>query len=318
MATTAAVIAKIQKLLNAAGRTPEEAAAFAAKAQEIMLEHGLAMAAIEGATKQTRSDVHEGDRHDLFESGRPGDWKERLFRHVASTSGVWASMGSRTEYKTSKAGRGRYAKIRQGCFVGFPADVAAATEIFYYLVCELERQGKAYTDAMWGEVRDLATSRAIPIHRAEEEFTWKQGTHPLKAKVSWFRGASDAVGSELFRQQAESRTRHGEAKVDALIVNREGAIKDYWYQKVYGKPYADVMADIKAQTSVPVTAKEQERRERAYQRARDRQDRADAREAARTDWSAYDAGTRAGRAVAARRDAARGAGSNAPTGLQEG
>lgn len=309
MAATPEIIAKVQKLLSVHGRTPEEAAQFVAKAQAIMEEHGLAMEQVAGKAKT--SDVIESIGQDIFEQGKPGAWRMDVLRTVAKTGGCQIVTGWRTEHAESKAGRVRYRVIETAYMIGLPGDVEIAGYTYAFLIGEMERLAKEYADVLWGQIRAYAANYGWSIHDAERYYVQDHGTHPLKAQVSWLKGAAEGVVDAL-TAAARERTRVNPDTM-ALVVNRDAIVRDYIYMKRYGKTYAEWSAEVKVASekaraamvpAKPLTPAQQRKVDERQQRANERWWRTEAnrqaREAARLDGRAYRAGVETGRRMTVR------------------
>lgn len=299
MMTIEKAIDKAQKLLALGTSSNEHEAALAlAKAQDIMLEHGLEMHQITGRRPES-VDVKETSQQDIFTAGKPDAWKGELFTTIARTSGVWPLMSWRYD------DRGR--RVRTGWFAGLPGDVELAEYAYSFLVAELLRLAKVEADRGWAAIRDMAADRGISVHDAEARYVW-YNSHPLKVKASWLRGAADGVGEQLQRAKRD-RDRAAGVRGDELIVNRDQVIRDWWYRKQYGMSYADYTAKWEKQAASveeakPKTAaqirKDQKRAEAAYRRYERSQRAAHNRKWANVDMTAYMDGHRTGQSLSTR------------------
>lgn len=291
------VIERIRKLLALAGNNPNEheAAAAAARAQELMLQHDLTMETVSTKVDRRTAGIDKGDRMVLREKGKPGGWKVALFACIGQTSGCWVF--------TTEGGKWYDAT---GYLVGRAQDVEMAHYLYDFLVRELERLQKAYGDTKWAELREYARFHGITTHQAEQDAS-AMGEHPLRMKDSWMRGAAEAVIARLHNEHWE-RNRRSEATA-ALAINKEAAIRDWWAQQ---RGYAD-WADYQARTAsavVPVAEdkrtpaqkrKDAERAEREYQKSQERERREREALMRRTNVEAYHAGRKDGEALAMRR-----------------
>lgn len=313
------VVEKIQKLLALATSPNEhEAAAAAAKAQALLLEHQLEMEQVVGMTVDARvSGVTETERETLREQGKPGGWKVKLFQVVGKTSGC---MVIAEDYRGWKG---------EGRLIGRHDDVQMAQFVFNFLVTELTRLQDEYGKERWTELRDFAKGRGITTHEAESIFS-ARGTHPLRSKQSWIKGAVDSVVANL---EAAAREReHASAGAMALVVHKDAAIKDFLAQKRGFKDAADERAQqeaasakrkadleqwakdhpdaVSANKPKAETASQRRRREQAdanwWRRQQEKQYRQYAREAASTDWSAYERGRETGKAIKVGKAVSRG------------
>lgn len=307
------IISKVEKLLALGTSSNEhEAASAVAKAQALMEAYGLAMEQVTGK-KAARDDVREGEAFDVFEEGKTSAWRQEVLATVAETSGVWVATGRRHELVTSKSGRSRYARFRTAYLIGLPADVQMAGYAYSFLTGEVERLAQDAANVHWEAIKARAKARGISVHDAESEYVIWEGTHPLKAKVSFTRGAAEGV-CRMLTVEARQRRQESTAEASALVVNREAIIRDYWYMKRYGKTYADFMADLDARMAAhPVTPttvakplspsaarRQAEAAERRYQRQEQSRQRAEDRKWRNTDHDAYNRGYDAGRSMSIR------------------
>ena len=145
---------------------------------------------------------------------------------------------------TLKYGNTRYATIQTAYLIGLPADVKMAGYAFSFLTGEIARLAQEAADVHSTAIRAMAKDRGISHHDAESIYVGRTGTHPLKVKPSFTLGASHGVIEMLVREERERRSTGDEA-TNALVLNREAIIRDYWYQKNYGKTYDEYQADFK-------------------------------------------------------------------------
>ena len=290
------VISKVEKLLALGTSDNEHEAALAvAKAQDLLLAYGLSMEQVSGKAKA--SDVKETGAFDVYETGKTTSWKMDVLRTVAKTSGVYVAHGYRSEYVTSKHAKygGRYATFRTAFFIGLPADVELAGHAYQFLVSEIERLGKAYAGTHWTAIRAMAAAEGISNHDAESRYVYRTGTHPLKAKASWVKGAALGV-IEMLQTDYNQRTYTAGESGTALIVNRDAIIRDYLYQKRYGKTYAEYQEELKARMASdanpaavgkPLTPAQLRKLNESNRKWAERQQRKEENEAARR-WAAMD------------------------------
>jgi len=330
-----AIIRKVEKLLALGTSSNEhEAASAVAKAQDLMEAYGLAMEQVTGR-KAARDDVREGTGFDVYEYGKPTAWRESVLDTVAKTSGVWIAKGYRNERVESKHAKygSRYASMRTAYLIGLPADVQTAGYAYSFLVGEIERLAQAEASRVTAKIVAMSREQGISIHDAERNYVaWGYGSHPLRIKASFTQGAAAGVVEML---QAEARARRSEANIEAnaLVVNREQIIRDYWYQKQYGKTYAEYMADLKARADAysaanpravakPLSPSEARRQAEAADRRYDRQQRtqenAEQRKWANIDHTAYRAGREAGRSMSVRPGVERGSAAGASRQIEQG
>lgn len=301
------VINKVEKLLALGTSSNEHEAALAvAKAQEILLAHGLEMEQVTGR-KANRSDVIEAEAFDVFERGKTTKWRMDVLATVARTSGVWIARGYRSERIETK-GKVRYAQMRTAYFIGLPADVEMAGYAYSFLIGEVERLAQAEANIAWAAIRQLAVDRGITVHDAESRYVW-DCPHPLKVKASFTKGAAEGV-SEMLLSAERTRATTADTSTTALVVNRDAIIRDYWYMKTYGMTYDEKQIEMREQIKAdpnpnavgkPLTPaqarKQQERDERAWRRESARQQRAEERKWANIDYSSYVKGQDAGRSM---------------------
>lgn len=309
MGADAKVIDKIRKLL-ALGTSPNEheAAAAVAKAQELMQAHDLEMAAVQGDLKaDPRSTVGEGDTV-IAKAGKPSGWKVSLFEGVARS---WDCYVVVREYRFVEGG---YEKGQFGSLIGRHADLEMAEYAYSFLVGELERLAQDYGKTRWQEVWDLAAERGITKHEAESLYVVRTGTHPLRAKLSWLRGAAESV---IQRLAEDKRARSTTDATMALVVDKKRDIRAYQVWKNYGKTLEEYEAEMDAKraewraaaesavvVAKPETPSQRRRREeaeaRASHKANERWYREQVRISRSTDAAALRAGREAGKQIAVR------------------
>lgn len=236
------VLNKIGALLETKGRTPEEAALYVAKANELAEKHGIALYELTGRKDKMRSDVRETAVMDVYEKGKPQQWRWNVLQAAAKAAGVRAFHGWRTERReATKKRRAGYRSIITAYFVGLPVDVEVAGYTYDYLVREIERLAKEHAKVAWDAIADLARERGLSIHDAENWYVdTLYETHPLKREASFRKGAAYGITEAL-----EKRTETRQATDDntlALVVDRDAAIADYLSIKAYGKTVAEMNA----------------------------------------------------------------------------
>lgn len=327
------IISKVEKLLALGTSSNEhEAAAAVAKAQDLMEAYGLAMEQVTGR-KAAKDDVREGAAFDVFEEGKTTAWRMAVLETVAKTSGVWIARGYRTERIESKHAKygSRYAQYRTAYFIGLPADVQMAGYAYSFLVGEIERLAQEHANGHWAAIRQMAADRGISVHDAESRYTWSRGTHPLKAKASFTKGAAEGVVSMLVAEQRQRR-QTASVETNALVVNRDAIIRDYWYLKNYGKTYDEYHADLKARmAATPITPttvakplspsaarRQSEAADRRWRRQEEARQRAEERKWANMDQAAYFKGHDAGRSMSIRPGVEKGAAAPAARRIEQG
>lgn len=243
------VIEKIAKLLGTQGRTPEEAAGFVNKANELAEKYGIAMYEVTGRKARMASDVKQTGAEDIFEHGKPQAWRWTVLEAAAEAAGVHVVKGWRSEENPkAKSWRKRYRQIVTAYFIGLPMDVEVAGYTYQYLVQEVERQSKEFARPTWDLIRQIAEERGIKVHEAEMMYVSDDGpywgTHPLAQQASFRKGAAYGVKEALERLTAERQA--AEAGTMALVVDRKAAIRDFIYLRDYGKTYDQFHADLRA------------------------------------------------------------------------
>lgn len=295
MSASAAVIAKIQKLLALAGDNPNEheAAAAAAKAQALMLEHDLAQMDVEANVDKRTAGITR-EHHTLRERGKPGNWKIALYQAVGQTCDCWVTISNYGGTRASLIGRKQ--------------DVEVAEYLFAYLTVQLERMQQEYGKTRWDEMREYAKREGMSLHDAERDYS-AMGTHPLRAKDSWIKGAVISVVRTLKESKA---TRDQDVKAGALVISKEADIRDWWAQQQGYADYAaylEAIEAIKARGSIgeyvdkrtPAQKRRDEARDRAAaERAWRKGQTARRRENERLDYGAYTAGLEQGRTIGIR------------------
>lgn len=302
---------RVEKLLALGTSSNEhEAAAAVAKAQALMESYGLIMEQITGR-KANQSDVTEGTAFDIFERGKTDAWREQVLAEVARTSGVKAIRGYRSakvESKHAKYGE-RYATYVTAYLIGLPQDVEMAATAYAFLTGEITRLAQAASDAHIVQIRANAKAEGISFHQAESDYVWRTGTHPLKAKASFTKGAAVGV-IEMLRDEEHKRRGMATEAANALVVNRDAIVRDYWYQKQFGKTYDEYQAEMKERMdkwqaenphgvgkakSPSQLRKEAEANERRWRRQEAARQRAEERKWANIDVNAFVQGRAAGR-----------------------
>jgi len=242
VATDPKIIEKIRALLETRGRTPEEAAAYVAKANELAEEYGVAMYEVaNGGKSKMASDVRETTAMDIFEHGKPQAWRWVVLQAAAQASGVWAVEHTRIELRTSKAGRSSYRRFQTAYFIGLPLDVEIAGYTYQFLVQEIERLAKVHAKPAWDEIRALAVKLGIKVHEAEMDWSYIN-VHPLKQEASFRKGAAQGIKEALEGHTAE-RQAAADTSTTALVVDRDAAIRNYIYQKRYGKSFDEMQQE---------------------------------------------------------------------------
>lgn len=240
MAADPGIIAKIQALLETKGRTPEEAALYVAKANELAEKHGLSIYALGNRKSKMAHDVRETAAIDILEKGKPQEWRLGVLVAAANAAGVRVFTGWRVEDNPkAKSWKNRYRQIKTAYFVGLPVDVEVAGYTYEYLVREIERQAKEHAKPAWDTIKAWAQTYGTTLHVAESEYALAH-VHPLKQEASFRKGAAVGVRDALAGMSA---TRHAaDTSTTALVVDRDAAITEYLERKRWGDEY-DAMVE---------------------------------------------------------------------------
>ena len=136
------VIAKARKLLSVEGRTPEEAAAYVAKAQSLLEQYDLTMESVASLAADKRTSIGYGGHVMATTEGKPDGWKGDIFEAVAKTSDCYTAYDY--EYEETPSGRSRL--VKRGKLIGFAHDVEMAGYELSFLIGEVQRLAKEYRD----------------------------------------------------------------------------------------------------------------------------------------------------------------------------
>jgi hypothetical protein len=241
------VLELVRKLLNTKGRTPEEAAEYVAKAQALLQQYDLEMEDAVNVTADRRSSVREERGIEVARYGKPEGWKADLFRAVAETNDCYVVITDYGETVNGVYKRGTFARL-----VGRHSDIEMAHYVFDFLVGEMLRLSNEYGKERWQEIWDLAAERGISKHDAESIYVERTGTHPLRAKLSWLKGATRSVIMTL-RRDKEARTAATRTDAPAgastalVVVERKAAdIKDFLDEQA-AKRYGMTLEQYRAQ-----------------------------------------------------------------------
>lgn len=316
-----AIVAKVQALLNVEGRTPEEAAAYVAKAHEMLAKYDLTMDDIGKLKSDPRTAVGKGGEVVRTTDGKPDGWKVDVLRAVAVMYGVRV-VGYRDVERTKS---GKYRTFTAYSLVGFKHDVESAHYALDYLIAEITRQSKLYSRPMWETIKANAKAWGVSVHEAESFFVQDNGTHPLKAEVYFVKGAAQTIDGALRRAARDEREAAVANNPNAIVVQKQSEIDEWIGRDTYGDRWEQVKADRLAHTErwnaerdariareaeeraseTPAQRKRREAREAREQakesrraaRENDAYWRRIDREAARMDHDALAAGQRAGAAI---------------------
>ena len=307
-----AVLAKVQKMLNVEGRTPEEAAAYVEKAHAILAQYDLTIEDVGQLKADPRTAVTKTDGAVATTTkGKPDGWKADLLRAVANAFECRVVV----QYRSEPTPKGAYRTVKHYNLVGFKHDLEAARYAHSFLMGEITRQAKGYAKTHWDAIRALAASTGQTFHEAESDYVVYEGTHPLKAELYFIKGATQTVGHSLTMEAALRKDAAVAANPHGLVVQKEEALTDFIGQEQYGDKWpeekarrARVAAEFEARRNTtpavvdekpetPAQARKREEREqREYRKWEDRW----YREQAKIDHSALQAGQKAGRTMKVR------------------
>jgi hypothetical protein len=257
-----AIVAKVQALLNNKGRTPEEAAAYVAKAHELLAKYELSMDDIGALKADPRTAVSRGAEVARTVKGKPDGWKADVLRQVARTFGTRVV----TSWDSERTKSGKYRTVYSYSLVGFKHDIDAARFAFDYLVAEITRLSKEYSRPMWDSIKADAKRWNVSVHEAESDFALREGTHPLKAEVYFVKGAAQTIGEALAQSSARERSEAVAHNPNAIVVQKEAEIEEFLGRETHGDRWEQIKADRIARTD----RWEQERLDRIAREAEER------------------------------------------------
>jgi hypothetical protein len=232
--TTESIIAKIQKLLALAGNNPSanEAAAAAAMAQKLMLEHKLSMSAVEMSASAGEPIVEYDVLAD--EGGRsPRQWKVNLLGAICNNnfcrSVYWSARFHVGENK--HLNRGHMSRGKMVIF-GKRSDIDTVLYLYQWLVNEVERLAK----------------------KAKQQIKDEHGPNSYKEEVSirsWtdsFRkGCVTTISTKMYlqRKHQEESIRNSVACTALVKVEQETKRVDKYVEDHYkiGAPRSMPLAD---------------------------------------------------------------------------
>lgn len=225
------IIRKVQALLNVEGRSPEEAAAYVAKAQAMLAKYDLSMETIANLKADKRTSVRKAEKSDAsVTEGKPESWKADILQAVADAFDCRVIFDHAIERTKS----GRYRSIRHGYLVGFGHDVEAAGYANAFVVAEITRLAKEYARAGWDTIRNRAALYGISVHDAERDYVDMTGTHPLKMEISFIKGAAETATEVISREAREMRRRAREANPNALVIQKREEVDDEYERLRWG------------------------------------------------------------------------------------
>lgn len=304
------ILAKVRKMLDTTGRTPEEAAAFVEQAHTILAKYDLTIESVAALKADARTAVTQVDAKTAKTEGKPDGWKSDLLLAVARS--FECRVIYTTRYEETKSGRSR--RVQEGHLIGFGHDVEAAGYAQSFLVGEVTRLAKAYVRPMWDEIKAGAAWHGS-VHASEQAFVQETGRHPLKAEVYFVKGAAQTISESLTREARDRAAQAAATNPNALVVQKAAEVDDFIYMKNYGMTKAEYMAKAAERAAAYRAAYPEQpakietpaaraRREEAEYRRNARDSRTYwnrvARENARMDHGALEAGQRAGRTVSIR------------------
>lgn len=313
------VLAKVQKMLNVEGRSPEEAAAFVEKAHAILAQYDLTIEDVGQLKADPRTAVAKSDAVATKTQGKPDGWKADLLVAVADAFDCKVLRSGTYEY--TKSGRSRW--VSHYMLVGFKHDLDAARYAHSFLVGEITRLGKAYARTHWDAIAALAKEQSMSHHDAESQYAWAKGTHPLKAELYFVKGATQTVAHVLVADAKARRAAAVEDNPFGLVVQKGEEIDEFVGREQYGERWEAVKADRARRAAeaearaaefekeregrmddiaeaLKETAAQQRKRIRAEQKAYERMYRRWERENAKIDHAALGAGQEAGRGLRVR------------------
>ncbi len=336
------IVSTIRKLMALGGSPNEnEAASAVSKAQELLKQHDLSMEDISENMNSKVSFVSSRSDIGVVRFGKPEQWKEELFESVYYTSEcrvMWSNerkveiefdkteehdwsryvKGTRHKTRAFKSGdkwyyyeKGRFART-----IGRTSDLELAHYSFDFLVQELLRLALAYGQERWEEIWTLGRELGVSKHDAESIYVARNGTHPLKAKISWLKGAVQSVCQKLHSDKyARDRS---DTQSTALMVNKSAAIEDFLGVEQHGswdaymdskRRWAETIAEwrrevvenactepTKAETEVQ-KAKREAREKKDRERWQRRYDREQEDRAKSIDAKAYNRGVKDGESI---------------------
>jgi hypothetical protein len=224
------IMEQVRKLLNVEGRTPEEAAAYVEKAHAVLAAHDLSIEDIADLKADSRTAVRKGDSETTVTEGKPEGWKADVLEAVAAAFECRVLFTS--AFVESKSGRLR--QVRHGSLIGFGHDVEAAGYANSFLVHEITRLAKAYAREMWDSIKDIQYTYDWTHQRAEAYYAETRGTHPLKAELSFLKGAAETVGDTLIRDARERRRAAMADNPNALVVQKAEEVNDEYDRIAWG------------------------------------------------------------------------------------
>jgi len=218
------ILLKITKLLSVHGRTPQESATYAAKAQELMLKYGIEQSEL--SEFKTPDKKHVAEKKATFEGRYKGKdldlWKYwmPLFSTVSRTSLCRALFHGESKFKGYAFGyQARFSKeYTSATFIGRKVDIEAAQMLFQYLTTEIFDQWMVFCTRKDNHYDSLRSYKERGYKYAAIKATWFSGA---------VKGASDVLEAQFVQRQAEYNT------TTALIIVRDTEIKEYM-DETYG------------------------------------------------------------------------------------
>jgi hypothetical protein len=307
MADISKVIDKVRKLL-ALGTSPNEneAASAVAMAHKLLEDFDLTIESVNDLKADPRTSIRKGNALFSTTEGKPEGWKSDLFLTVARTFDCFTAYAYETE--TTKAGRDR--TVKHGNLIGFGHDVEAAGYALSFLIGEITRLAQDHADDLWADIRRYRDANDLTQHDAESFYVQRTGRHPLKAKLYFIKGATEAVCRKLDDDYwVKQSAAHQPDNPYALMVDKRRSVEDFIYMERYGKTKAEYDAEWDARHAMrksadapaPVeTEAERRKREKRWAQWQETQRRKREREEAKVDRQAYEAGSEAGSQISIR------------------
>lgn len=199
-----AIIEKIKKLLRLAdvkaGGTPAEVAAAAAKAQELLFRHNLAMEDV-GDIHGTEEEVEKITKNlfDLDATYLTSRWHASLLHVIAKP------LFCRMIYHAAKAG-----KPGRATLVGKPSNIAVCRYFYDYLHRTIDLMAVEYREE-WKAKKDKAGEKYIP----DDSF---------RVRVEFCLGAVATIGKRMAEKFSEEANENRNSK--ALVVVSDQALDE--------------------------------------------------------------------------------------------
>jgi hypothetical protein len=296
------ILEKVQKLLSVQGRTPEETAAYAAKAQELMEAYNLDLARLD--------EVGEGGRRaeEKFLGGFY-EFERELWTYVADLNFClyWAQRvrvsrtkrDARSEALVSRLAR-ETVVVRQHRLVGRRVNVIAAQNMATYLLGAIEATCRDWL----GEGRsagDLRSRRAVSFREgaAHDIVTrlWERRQTQVREDERREREAAVAAGlSGVSTATALTLSTHRRTEEEA---NYDHIYGEGWSARRAARVAAQAQAEREAQEAYTqwAEANPEEARRKEQERVKSERRRSRAPRQKERDWGAFGSGQDAGASI---------------------